>query len=131
MITTEKWQQLEAWMQTLGIEEADLQEKFIIGSGSGGQKLHKTASCVYLQHVPTGLEVKCQETRSRETNRYRARQRLCEKLEELFAAEQSKREQRLEKIRRQKRRRSRRAKEKMLANKHHRSAIKAQRQKPE
>ncbi|MFW3145132.1 peptide chain release factor-like protein, partial [Legionella pneumophila] len=57
-------------MSNLHIYETDLSEKFIIGSGKGGQKLHKTASTVYLKHLPTGMEIKCQESRSREDNRY-------------------------------------------------------------
>src|SRR6185436_10588305 len=47
--------------KTLGIHESDLIEKFILGSGKGGQKVNKTSSCVYLKHIPTGIEVKCQQ----------------------------------------------------------------------
>ncbi len=47
MITQAKWDKLTAWMLKLQINESDLIEKFIIGSGKGGQKLHKTASTVY------------------------------------------------------------------------------------
>ncbi|MGV3740201.1 MAG: peptide chain release factor-like protein, partial [Gammaproteobacteria bacterium] len=49
MISTEKWDKLAEWMERLRITEADLIEKFILGSGKGGQKLHKTASTVYLK----------------------------------------------------------------------------------
>jgi len=66
-------------MKQLGIDEDDLIEKFILGSGKGGQKVNKTSSCVYLKHLPTGIEVKCQQGRSRELNRYVARYELCEK----------------------------------------------------
>ena len=100
MISQNKWEQLRTWMETLEIAEEDLIEKFIIGSGSGGQKLHKTASTVYLQHVPTGVEIKCQQDRSREANRYYARKRLCEKIEEMKLGEASKKQQAIEKIRR-------------------------------
>src|SRR5262245_2265140 len=58
------------------IQESDLQEKFIVGSGPGGQNLQKTASCVWLKHLPTGIEVKCQKSRSREENRRIAREIL-------------------------------------------------------
>jgi peptide chain release factor len=111
-------------MERLGIREEDLVEKFILGSGSGGQKINKTSSCVYLKHLPTGLEVKCQKDRSRELNRLFARRELCDKLEEALFQEKSKKRQAIEKIRRQKRRRSRRAQEKILASKKHRSEIK-------
>jgi len=130
MINPKKWQQLKSWMEQLGISEGDLTEKFIIGSGSGGQKLHKTASAVYLQHVPTGVEVKCQQDRSREANRYYARKRLCEKIEEIQLGEESKKQKESEKIRRQKRRRSRKAKEKILEQKRQRSQIKETRKTP-
>jgi len=131
MITAKKQQQLQSWMQSLGIYEEDLLEKFIVGSGSGGQKLHKTASTVYLQHKPTGIDVKCQESRSRETNRYHARQRLCEKIEEIKLGEKSKKQQEIEKIRRQKRRRSKKAQEKILEQKRQRAELKEMRKKPE
>lgn len=119
-----KEQELSARMERLGIKEEDLVEKFILGSGSGGQKINKTSSCVYLKHLPTGIEVKCQKDRSRELNRLFARRELCDKLEEALFQEKSKKRQAIEKIRRQKRRRSRRAQEKILASKKHRSEIK-------
>lgn len=122
-----KDQELAARMERLGIKEEDLVEKFILGSGSGGQKINKTSSCVYLKHLPTGIEVKCQRDRSRDLNRLFARRELCEKFEEQMFKEKSKRQQAFEKIRRQKRRRSRRAQEKVLATKKHRSSIKKMR----
>ncbi len=127
---TDKWEELAARMLRLGIQEGDLIEKFILGSGSGGQKINKTSSCVYLKHVPTGLEVKCQSTRSRELNRIYARRELCERLEERLFKEKSARQQAIEKIRRQKRRRSRRAQEKVLANKKIHSTKKELRRPP-
>jgi protein subunit release factor B len=81
MITGEKWQQLYERMLLLGILEENLIEKFILGSGSGGQKINKTSSCVWLKHEPSGIVVKCQKERSRELNRYYARQLLCDKLD--------------------------------------------------
>jgi peptide chain release factor len=72
---------------------------------------------VYLKHVPTGVEVKCQEGRSQGLNRYRARVLLLNKIDEMVRGEESRERQRIEKIRRQKRKRSKRAKEKMLAEK--------------
>ena len=119
MVTREKWQQLHVRMYALGIHEDDLIEKFILGSGSGGQKINKTSSCVWLKHEPTGIAVKCQKERSRELNRYYARQRLCEKLDFQKNKAKSEREQAIAKIKRQKRKRSKRAKEKMLSDKKH------------
>jgi len=122
---------VRAWMETLQISEDSLIEKFIVGSSKGGQKLHKTASVVYLKHLPSGLEIKCQESRSREENRYFARRRLCEKLHAITCEEKTKAQQKVEKIRRQKKRRSRRAKLKMLEQKQQRAVVKQLRKKPD
>ncbi|KAI9802831.1 MAG: hypothetical protein M1833_001430 [Piccolia ochrophora] len=63
------------------IPESDIEESFLKGSGPGGQKINKTSSAVQLKHLPTGLVVKSQATRSRSQNRKIARQVLAEKLE--------------------------------------------------
>lgn len=118
-------------MAGLGITEETLTEKFIQGSGSGGQKINKTASCVYLKHSTSGIEVKCQQQRSRELNRYIARRELCERLEEKRDGKKSARKQAQEKIRRQKRRRSRRAKNRMLDDKSKHAEKKNRRKPPE
>ena len=125
----EKQAQLEARMMELGIREEDLLEKFIKGSGPGGQKINKTSSCVYLLHKPSGIEVKCQQTRSQSLNRYLARRELCERIAAKLYAQKTERQQAAEKIRRQKRRRSRRARERMLEGKHARAVIKSGRQR--
>lgn len=130
MIRKEKYDELHARMERLGIKEGDLIEKFILGSGSGGQKINKTSSCVYLKHIPTGIEIKCQRERSRALNRYYARRELCDKLEEKIEHKKSEKQQMIEKIRRQKRRRSRKSKEKMLAAKKQLSEKKSLRKSP-
>ncbi len=117
-------------MAALGIREDDLVEKFILGSGKGGQKVNKTASCVYIKHLPTRIEVKCQATRSRSLNRYHARRELCEKLDEIRNGRESARRQAVEKIRRQKRRRSRRSKLRSIADKRQISRKKSLRRSP-
>ncbi len=117
MITEEKWEKLRARMKALGILEQDLDEHFIRGSGSGGQKINKTSSCVQLVHHPESIEIRCQKTRSQADNRYWARHDLCERIEEKVLGEESAKRRAEEKIRRQKRRRSRRAKAKMLNEK--------------
>ena len=126
-VSKSKQEQLAARMAKLGVEESELVERFILGSGPGGQKVNKTASCVYLKHEPTGIEVKCQATRSRALNRYHARRELCERLAERIEGEKSERRREAEKIRRQKRRRSRRQKEKMLEGKRKQSEKKERR----
>ena len=101
-------------MEKLQIRESDLEEHFIRGSGSGGQKINKTSSCVQLTHRPSNSEIRCQKTRSQADNRYWARRELCNRIEEQLLGEKSAKQQAIEKIRRQKRRRSRRAKARML-----------------
>lgn len=112
-------------MLRVGLVEMDLQEQFVLGSGSGGQKINKTASAVRLMHLPSGLTVKVQRSRSREDNRWLARRLLAEKMLEAVHGEKSRRQQEQEKIRRQKRRRSRRQQARMLDDKAKQSAKKA------
>jgi len=71
------------------ITEAEIAESFLRGTGPGGQKINKTSSAVQLKHLPTGIVVKCQGTRSREQNRKDARRLLGEKLEEIEKGDQS------------------------------------------
>ncbi len=107
-VTEKKEKELQERMARCHIREEDLEESFIRGTGSGGQKINRTASCVYLRHRPSGLEVKTQEARSQSLNRFFARRRLCELLEEKELGKQSPEAQRREKIRKQKQRRKRR-----------------------
>jgi len=76
----EKNQWLKKKMEALGVREEDIEEKFIRSSGSGGQKVNKTSTCVYLRHIPTGIEVKCMKERSQSLNRFLARRELMEKI---------------------------------------------------
>lgn len=127
MLTPATIEAIGALMARVGIVEADLREQFVLGSGSGGQKINKTSSAVRLSHEPSGLWVKVQASRSREDNRWLARRALAEKILELRDGEASKRQQEREKIRRQKRRRSRRQKARMLDDKAKHAAKKAAR----
>ncbi|KAK2837228.1 hypothetical protein Q5P01_014440 [Channa striata] len=63
------------------LNEDELEEQFVRGSGPGGQATNKTSNCVVLKHIPTGIVVKCHQTRSVDTNRKRAREILREKLD--------------------------------------------------
>lgn len=130
MITKEKHEALARRMERLGISEADLTEKFILGSGSGGQKINKTFSCVYLKHAPTGIEIKCQQSRSRESNRFFARRMLCDKIEEKNNRAASAKQKEIEKIRKQKKRRSRKVQKKILEDKRAHSIKKSLRKPP-
>jgi peptide chain release factor len=129
-ITSEKLAALEQRMAALGITEAELLEKFVRGSGSGGQKINKTSNCVFLKHLPSGVCIKCQMDRSRELNRFLARRELCEQLEMIRDGKASAKTQAIEKMRRQKRQRSRRSKQRSTADKRLLSQKKSLRRPP-
>jgi protein subunit release factor B len=116
-VSKDKDEALRKRMESLGIFEKDIFEKFIRSSGKGGQKVNKTSTCVYLKHIPTQIEVKCQRERYQSLNRFLARRILADKIEEMIKGKESEEQQRIAKIRRQKRKRSKRAKLKMLEDK--------------
>jgi protein subunit release factor B len=126
-VSLEKADQLAQRMAALDVREADIDESFVRSGGNGGQNVNKVSTCVMLVHRPTGVSVKCQETRQQGMNRFIARRLLLDKIEEkkngFIAAQRAE----IEKIRRQKRKRSRRAKALMLDGKAKRSAKKAMR----
>src|SRR3954469_1751323 len=69
-------------LKALGVNPADVEERFVRGSGAGGQKINKTSSTVWLRHGSTGTEVRCQQERSQAANRAQAWEELLAKLEE-------------------------------------------------
>ncbi len=109
-ISPEKLNALEERMKDLGIKEGDIEEKFIRSQGRGGQKVNKSSTCVYLRHVPTGVEVKCQKARTQAMNRFFARRILSDKIEELLHGGRSAKAKTIERIRKQKRKSTKRAK---------------------
>ena len=109
-VTEKKARELADRMAAAGIEESDLEESFIRGSGPGGQKINKTATCVYLKHEKSGHAVKMQRARSLLLNRFYARRRLCELIEADMPGGKSPEQLKAEKIRKQKQRRKRRSK---------------------
>ena len=129
-ISIAKEQALLDRMRRWGVCEADIRENFVRSQGKGGQKVNKTSSCVFLVHLPTGIQIKCQIDRSQAMNRFLARRMLIDKIEARELGQASAERSRVEKIRRQKRRRSRRAKDKMLQVKKERSEIKGLRRTP-
>jgi protein subunit release factor B len=129
-VSSDKVRALRDRLDALGIREDDLDEQFIRSGGKGGQNVNKVSTCVVLVHRPTGTRVKCQQERTQGLNRYLARKLLADKIEAERLGKQSQRQQDAERVRRQKRRRSRRAKNRMLADKHARAAVKTQRAAP-
>src|SRR4030043_207389 len=100
-VSEEKNKWLREKMNALGIHEKDFVEKFVRSSGKGGQKVNKTSTCVYLKHIPTGIEVKCMKDRSQSINRFLARRELVKRIEGLSGQSPSGDRER-EKIRKQK-----------------------------
>jgi len=110
-VSEEKNRWLREKMAELGINEDDLEEKFVRSSGKGGQHVNKTSTCVWLKHVPTGIEVKCMAERSQPLNRFLARRELAERIEAL-AGLPTRRELEADKVRKRKSRRRRRTADK-------------------
>jgi peptide chain release factor len=119
--------QIQARLDALGLLASDFEERFIRGSGPGGQKINKTSSTVWLRHRPTQLDVRAQRERSQTANREIAWQELCDKIEAKMRAELAAQKHAREKARRQKRGKSRAQKARMVESKRHRNAVKANR----
>jgi len=115
---------LEKRLEDLGIFEEDLLETFARSSGPGGQNVNKVSTCVTLRHVPTGIQVKVQDSRSQAANRTLARERLAEAMEERDRRRKLDRAAAVSKKRRQKARRSKASKKEMVAGKRLRGEIK-------
>ncbi|NTW59861.1 MAG: peptide chain release factor-like protein [Nitrospirae bacterium] len=104
-------------LRELGLRKEDLVEKFIRSAGKGGQNVNKTSTCVYLKHLPTGIEVKCQQERSQAMNRIAALGLLAQKIAQAALQAKQARKQAQEKERRRKRPRPARLKERILETK--------------
>jgi protein subunit release factor B len=108
-VSEEKNRDLKERMEALGLHERDIEERFIRSSGRGGQKVNKTSSCVYLKHLPTGIEVKWMTGRSQGLNRFFARRELINRVAKL-SGQKVDDEAEIKKIRKQKSKKQKRAK---------------------
>lgn len=120
---------LQRRMNRLHVREEDLVERFVRGGGPGGQKVNTTASCVYLKHRPSGIEVHCQQERSRERNRVVAREWLCHRLEVQQRRQQLENDRRRAAARAKVRGRSKSTKRKIAQQKRRRSEKKSLRRR--
>ncbi len=110
-VSEEKNRWLQERMEALGIHEKDIEEQFVRSSGSGGQKVNKTSTCVYLKHIPTGIEIKWMRERSQSLNRFLARRELVRRVEGL-SGQLTFGDVKIEKSKRQKLKRKKRARQK-------------------
>lgn len=111
-------------MQELGILESELEEIFARSSGPGGQNVNKVSTAVTLRHLPSGLRVTVQDSRSQSLNRKLARERLLDAMERRREDERALELSRREKIRRQRSPRPRALKKRILEGKRRRSKLK-------
>jgi protein subunit release factor B len=128
-IVVEKNLTLEKRMALIGVREEDIVESFIRSSGPGGQNVNKTATCVYLKHLPTGIEVKCQRQRSQLLNRSLARHILLSKIAHKIQQDNLQRQSFKAKIMRRNRQKPKSLKIKILEDKHHQAQKKYVRRK--
>ena len=131
IVSAEKEEDLTRRLAALGLHEGEFEETFVRSGGNGGQNVNKTSTCVMLLHRPTGLRVKCQESRHQGRNRFRARELLITRLEEIVQSRKAAARMEAEKLRRQKRGRSRGAKLRILADKAHNASKKSFRRQPQ
>lgn len=121
---------LEARLRALGVDRSEVEESFVRSGGHGGQNVNKTSTCVQLVHGPSGIIVKCQETRHQGRNRELAWWLLVDRLEAQRERAKAEHVAAIEKVRRQKRPRSRAAKRRMLDGKARQGAKKSMRRRP-
>jgi protein subunit release factor B len=116
-------------MRKLEISEADLVESFARSGGPGGQNVNKVSTAVTLRHLPTGVSVTVQDSRSQAANRKLARERLLDAIESAREGQRMAEIAKREKERRRKSPRPAALKRKILESKRRRADLKKQRTK--
>jgi protein subunit release factor B len=116
-------------MRKLEVSETELEESFARSRGPGGQNVNKVSTAVTLRHVPTGISVTVQDSRSQAVNRKLARERLLDAIESAREGQRMAEIAKREKERRRKSPRPARLKKKILESKRRRAELKKQRTK--
>ena len=65
------------------LDRSQVEKHYICSSGKGGQNVNRRSTCVQLTHIPSGVQVKCQDTREQFKNEEIAWNRLEEKLKNI------------------------------------------------
>jgi len=109
-VTPAKKDALRSRIVRLAIDLARVDEKFVRGTGPGGQKVNKTESGVLLRYplMDEQITVKWTRERSRSLNRFLALRELVDEVEMKVSPETSERLKEIERIRRRKDRSRRR-----------------------
>ena len=118
-----------ARLAQLRLDAADFEERFSRSSGPGGQHVNKVSTAVQLRHVPTGVSVTVQDTRSQSMNRQLAWERLLDTIERTRREERAARRSEIEKKRRQNSKRPRGVQRRILDDKKRHSQVKKLRSK--
>ena len=116
-------------MRKLEISETDLEESFARSGGPGGQNVNKVSTAVTLRHLPSGMSVTVQDSRSQAINRKLARERLLDAIECAREGQRMAEIAKREKERRRKSPRPAALKRKILESKRRRADLKKQRTK--